>query len=127
MLSTLTNHIDLMSIRILHICGDHLLASLDSIFRNIILTGIYPGPWKLANVTLVHKKDDKQLTKNYRPISLCQYTLSYSKEYYVMMYTIILSLTIILPIINQDSNQVTLRLISYYILSIISYPELKPP
>ena len=40
------------------------------IFRNIILTGIYPDPWKLANVTPVHKKDDKKLTKNDRPISL---------------------------------------------------------
>ena len=54
----------------LHICGDSLLAPLDLISRNIILTGIYPDPWKLANVTPVHKKDDEQLTKNDRPISL---------------------------------------------------------
>ena len=54
----------------LHIYGDPILAPLDLIFRNIILTGIYPDPWKLENVTPVHKKDDKQLTKNYRPISL---------------------------------------------------------
>ena len=54
----------------LYICGDPILAPLDLIFRNIILAGIYPDQWKLANVTPVHKKDDKQLTKNYRPISL---------------------------------------------------------
>ena len=49
---------DNISVRMLHICGDPILAPLDLIFRNIILTRIYPDPWKLANVTPVHKKDD---------------------------------------------------------------------
>ena len=61
---------DNISVRMLHICGDPILAALDLIFRNIIITGIYLDPWKLANVTPVHKKNDKQLTKNYRLISL---------------------------------------------------------
>ena len=34
------------------------------------MTGIFPKQWKRANVTPVHKKDNKQLVKNYRPISL---------------------------------------------------------
>ena len=54
----------------LHICGYPILALLDLIFCNIILTGIYPDPWELANVTPVQKTNDKKLTKNYRPISL---------------------------------------------------------
>ena len=40
------------------------------IFRNIIESSVYPNLWKLANVTPVYKKGDKQLIKNYRPISL---------------------------------------------------------
>ena len=40
------------------------------IFDNILETGIFPDQWKEANVTPVHKKNDKQIISNYRPISL---------------------------------------------------------
>ena len=40
------------------------------IFRNILSTAVYPDMWKLANVTPIFKKGDKQLIKNYSPISL---------------------------------------------------------
>ena len=56
------------------ISGQMLLLCDDSvilpIFRNILLTSIYLETWKLANVTPIFKKGDKQLIKNYRPISL---------------------------------------------------------
>ena len=61
---------DNISIRMLLICGDPILVPLDLIFRNIIQTGTYTDQWKYANVTPVHKKDDKQKIKNYRPIFL---------------------------------------------------------
>ena len=51
-------------------CGNSLVAPLKSIFDTILRTGKFPNQWKRANVTPVLKKDNKQLIKNYRPISL---------------------------------------------------------
>ena len=51
-------------------CGPHLCVPLKMIFENILRTGIFPDQWKEANVTPVHKKNDKQIISNYRPISL---------------------------------------------------------
>ena len=43
---------------------------LKIIFENILSTSLYPDMWKLANVSPIFKKGDKQSIKNYRPISL---------------------------------------------------------
>ena len=52
------------------LCGNHLSVPLKIIFDSILVTGIFPDQWKEANVTPVHKKNDKQIISNYRPISL---------------------------------------------------------
>ena len=52
------------------LCDVSVVLPLKIIFQNILDKSIYPDIWKLANVTPIHKKDDKQLVKNYRPISL---------------------------------------------------------
>ena len=52
------------------LCGEHLCVPLKIIFDNILEPGIFQTRWKEANVTLVHKKNDKQLISNCRPISL---------------------------------------------------------
>ena len=61
---------DGISGQMLLLCDDSAILPLKIIFRNILLTSIYPDTWKLANVTPIFKKGDKQLIKNYRPISL---------------------------------------------------------
>ena len=61
---------DDISIKMIKLCGNDLCIPLKLIFNNILETGIFPNQWKKANVTPVHKKDSKQLIKNYRPISL---------------------------------------------------------
>ena len=65
-----SNGPDNISARMLLICDDSIVLPLRLIFRNIMLTGVYPELWKHANVTPIHKKGEKQIVKNYRPISL---------------------------------------------------------
>ena len=61
---------DKISIPMIKICGKSLCKPLEMIFKSRIQKGEYPSEWKKANVVPVHKKGDKQLLKNYRPISL---------------------------------------------------------
>ena len=61
---------DGISGQMLLICDDSVTLPLKIIFSNILLSSTYPDIWKLANVIPIFKKGDKQLIKNYRPISL---------------------------------------------------------
>ena len=38
----------------------------------MINEGVFPDDWKKSNVVPIHKKESKNLIKNYRPISLVQ-------------------------------------------------------
>ena len=40
------------------------------IFRDCIDTGVYSDTWKKSNIVPVHKKGDKQIVNNYRPVFL---------------------------------------------------------
>ena len=61
---------DQISVQMIKLCGNSICIPLCIIFNNIIDKGIFPDQWKMANVTPIHKKDNKQFIKNYRPISL---------------------------------------------------------
>ena len=52
------------------ICDEVIVPPLLIIFETALRTGIYPNLWKKANVIPIHKKDSKNLLKNYIPISL---------------------------------------------------------
>ena len=56
---------DDISVQMIKLCGQHLCVPLKIIFDNILETGIFPHQWKEANVTPVHKKNDKQVISNY--------------------------------------------------------------
>ena len=61
---------DVISIRMLKICGVSICKRLGNIYKACIEKGKFPSEWKKANIVPVHKHGDKQLFKNYRLISL---------------------------------------------------------
>ena len=61
---------DDISIRMIKICDESLVKLLLILFQNSIKLSHFPDIWKKSNILPVHKKNDKQLIQNYRPISL---------------------------------------------------------
>ena len=61
---------DNISVHMIKLCGDGLIVPLKIVFDSILSSCIFPDQWKKAHVTPVHKKDNKQIITNYRPISL---------------------------------------------------------
>ena len=64
---------DLMSPRLLKEGSVVLAEPYSIIFTSSLQLGHFPSPWKDGNLTALHKKDDRSLPSNYRPITLlCQ-------------------------------------------------------
>ena len=61
---------DDISIRMIKMCDKSILKPLMLLFENSTKSSYYPDIWKKSNIVPVHKKNDKQLVTNYRPISL---------------------------------------------------------
>ena len=61
---------DDISIRMVKICDESIAYPLKIIFETALKCGIYPDKWKKGNIVPVHKKESKNILKNYRPISL---------------------------------------------------------
>ena len=53
----------------LKICGDTICKPLELIFKQA-LTKLFLSEWKKGNIVPCYKKGDKQILKNYRPVSL---------------------------------------------------------
>ena len=62
---------DNISIRMLKICDKSISKPLTILYKTSCLSeGVFPELWKKANIIPVHKKGDKQIINNYRPVSL---------------------------------------------------------
>ena len=60
----------MISIRMIKICDTSIYRPLKLIFQSCLESGKFPIEWKKENMVPVHNKGDKQILKNYRPISL---------------------------------------------------------
>ena len=45
------------------ICGDSVYETLEIIFRQALLTGVFPSEWKKGNIAPVHKKVASKISK----------------------------------------------------------------
>ena len=61
---------DQISIRMLKLSSNSICKPLKIIFNQCLETSTFPNDWKKGNVAPVFKKDDEQILKNYRSISL---------------------------------------------------------
>ena len=61
---------DEISVRMIKLCEKSIIDPLYIILQNCAEKGVFPECWKKANVIPIHKKNQKNLIKNYRPISL---------------------------------------------------------
>ena len=52
------------------LCGKSIALPLSLILQSILNDGGFPDDWKKNNVVPCHKKESKNLIKNYRPIRL---------------------------------------------------------
>ena len=74
---------DMLSIRMIKLCGNSICKPLSIIFNDCLNEGKFPHEWKKANVVPVYKKGNKQSLKNNRPISLRPI---YSKIFECLIY-----------------------------------------
>ena len=61
---------DNISIRMIKLCGKAIVDPLRILFLSFLEEGVYPDDWKKSNVVPIHKKESKNLIKNYRAISV---------------------------------------------------------
>ena len=75
---------DMMSTCMLKICGDFVYKPLGLIFRACLDHEMFPQNWKKVNVLLIHIKNEKQLIKNYIPISF--FNILENKMFFFFLY-----------------------------------------
>ena len=61
---------DQLSTRMIKTCGEAITFPLKLILKSMINEGVFFDDWKKSNAVPIHKKESKNLIKNYQPISL---------------------------------------------------------
>ena len=96
---------DLMSPLFLKEGSPVLALPYSIIFNRSLQLGHFPSHWKDANVTSIHKKDDRSSPANYRPISLlCQPGKSMERCIHKQLYNYVKSHNLITPLQSGFMN-----------------------
>ena len=77
---------DNISIQMIKHCGKSIALSLSLVFQSILNDGVFQNDWKKINIAPCHKKESKNSTKNYRPISLLPF---FSKVFERLIYNFV--------------------------------------
>ena len=69
-------------------CADLISVSLCDLFKNSLLSGIFPDDWKCARVTPLFKQGDASDLNNYRPISVISVSITkvFERIVYYQLY-----------------------------------------
>ena len=89
---------DNMSVSMVKICDESLVKPLFNIFQFSLETGNFPGYWKRGNIVPVHKKGNKDLINNYRPV----YLLKIFSKIYKKCIHFIISLRVIIYFLSVN-------------------------
>ena len=57
-------------VKMINFCTNFVAHPLTLIFENSMTAGTFATRWKRANIVPIHKKNDKQIVSNYRPLLL---------------------------------------------------------
>ena len=52
------------------ICGLSIYKPIEKYFHQLTEISVFPSEWKKSNIDSIHKKEDKQILKKYRLVSL---------------------------------------------------------
>ena len=92
---------DEISVRMIKLSYAALITPLKIVFTNCLRYGLFPEIWKYENVVPVHKKNEKNVKGNYRPISLLPiFGKTLEKLMYDSLYSHLVSLELLNP--NQS-------------------------
>ena len=61
---------DDISMRMIKLCGKSIAFPLKLLFQSSLEKVLFPVDWKKSNIVPVHEKENKNLIKNYWPITL---------------------------------------------------------
>ena len=103
---------DGISGQMLLLYDNSVVLPLEIIFQNILVNSTYPGMLKLANVTPIFQKGDKQSIKNYRQISLFQIC---GKIFEKIVFNNLYSYHTINNLISKNQSQTTTNQLLYLV------------